>query len=224
MLILAFFSVCCKANAVEVLFEPEEINTTINHIEKVEIFLKTDDNESVNAFEMSVEYPSEFLKLRDWSNGNSIINLWIEEPENNNETFSFQGIVPGGGYFGKKGLLMTLYFEGIKEGAAKIKIKSDSRILLNDGLGTQVESSFSSAIIKIKLSEGDLPKEKPFEFTEKISPEQFTPIISRADEIYDGKYFLVFFTQDKDSGIDHYEISEGERSFEISESPYLLKN
>ena len=220
MLIFVFFSVLSEAKATEVFFEPQEINTTTNSVEKVEIFLSTNDDENINALEINVEYPFEFLKLKDWSNGNSIINLWIKEPENNNGIFSFQGIIPGG-YFGKSGLLMTLYFEGMKEGLAEIKIKNSSQVLLNDGLGTSAKSSFLPAIINIRTSEEEPPK---FEFTEKIPPEPFTPLISRSDEIYEGKYFLVFSTQDKNSGIDYYEISEGEEPFKIAQSPYLLRN
>lgn len=43
--------------------------------------------------------------------------------------------------------------------------------------------------------------------------------------IFDGKYFLVFATQDKGSGISHYEVCEGgKRKCAIAESPYLLQN
>ena len=224
ILISAFFSVYCKASAAELFFEPREINTKIGYIEEVELFLKTNNNESVNAFEISVEYPSEFLKLKDWSDGNSIINLWIKEPKNNNGTFSFQGIIPGG-YSEERGLLMTLYFESLREGSAGITIRNDSLILLNDGEGTEAETSFSFAKINIKLPEEELPKDKPLlEFTENISPEPFTPIISRSDEIYGGNYFLIFSTQDKNSGINYYEVSEGEEPFRIAQSPYLLRN
>jgi hypothetical protein len=215
-----FFSVSGKASAAELFFKPQEINTVINHIEKVEIFLNTKDSENVNAFEINIEYPVKFLKLSEWSDGNSIINLWIKEPENNNGTFSFQGIIPGG-YSEKKGLLMTLYFEILKEGNIEITIKNDSLVLLNDGKGTAAKTLFSSVKIISKFSEEKPPK---FEFTEKIPPEPFTPIISRSDEIYAGKYFLVFSTQDKNSGIDYYEISEGDEPFRIAQSPYLLRN
>jgi len=224
VLILAFFSVCDKASAAELFFEPREINTEVGCVEKVEIFLNTDDSENVNAFEINVEYSSEFLKLKDWSDGNSIINLWIKEPKNNNGTFSFQGIIPGG-YSEERGLLMTLYFESLREGNAGITIRNDSLILLNDGEGTEAETSFSFAKINIKLPEEEFPKDKPLlEFTENILPEPFTPIISRSDEIYGGNYFLIFSTQDKNSGINYYEVSEGEELFRIAQSPYLLRN
>ena len=220
VLILAFFSILSEAKAASVFFKPEKINTTINSVEKVEIFLNTDDDENINALEINVEYPIEFLKLNNWSDGNSIINLWIQKPENKNGIFSFQGIIPGG-YSEKDGLLMTLYFEGRKEGIAEVKIKNNSKVLLNDGLGTPSENSFFPAIINIKMSEEEPSK---LEFTEKIPPEPFTPVVSRSDEIYDGNYFLVFSTQDKNSGINYYEISEGEELFRIAQSPYLLRN
>ena len=220
-----FFSVSGKASAAELFFEPREIDTVINHIEKVEIFLETNGSEDINAFEIKVEYPPKFLKLKDWSDGNSIISLWIKEPKNNNGIFSFQGIVPGGYGDSKKGLLITLYFEGCKEGRAEIKIKDNSQILLNDGFGTKAKAYFSRAVINIKSPEEESPKSKlPLKFTENIPPEPFNPAVSRADEIYGGNYFLIFSTQDKDSGIDYYEISEGEEPFRIAQSPYLLRN
>lgn len=220
ILISVFFGVSGKASAAELFFEPAEITAPVNSISEVKVFLAAENGENINALEINVEYPSEFLRLKDWSNGNSIINLWIKEPKNNNGIFSFQGIIPGG-YNEKKGLLMVLYFESLKEGSAEIAIKDDSLVLLNDGEGTEAKTSFSSAKIISKFSEEEPPK---FEFTEKIPPEPFTPIISRSDEIYDGKYFLVFSTQDKNSGIDYYEVSEGGEPFRIAQSPYLLRN
>ena len=225
ILISALFSVSNKASAAELFFEPRETNTEIGYVEKVEIFLDTSDGENINAFEIDVEYPSEFLKLKDWSDGNSIINLWIKEPKNNNGIFSFQGIIPGGYGDNEKGLLMTLYFESRKEGTAEIKIKNNSQILLNDGFGTKAEPHFSQAVINIELPKEESPKDKPLlEFTENIPPEPFIPIISNSDRIYGGNYFLVFSTQDKNSGINYYEVSEGKEPFRIAQSPYLLRN
>lgn len=220
ILMSVFFGISGKTSAAELFFEPRKINTAVNSVEKIEIFLNTGDGENINALEINVEYPAEFVKLKDWSNGNSIVSLWIKEPKNNNGIFSFQGIIPGG-YNEKKGLLLVLYFESLKEGDAEIAIKDNSLVLLNDGEGTEAKTLFSSAKIISKFSE----EKKPMpEFTENIPPEPFTPIISRSDEIYGGNYFLIFSTQDKNSGIDYYEVSEGGEPFRIAQSPYLLRN
>ena len=220
VLLSVFFSVSGKAGAAELFFEPKEINTDVNSVKKVQVFISTEKNEAINAVDINIEYPSESLKLKDWSNGNSIISLWIKEPKNNNGIFSFQGIIPGG-YNEERGLLMVLRFESLKEGDAEIVIKYDSLVLLNDGKGTAAKTSFSSARIISKSSKEEMPI---LEFTENIPPEPFTPIISRFDEIYGGNYFLIFSTQDKNSGIDYYEVSEGEEPFRIAQSPYLLRN
>jgi len=60
-------------------------------------------------------------------------------------------------------------------------------------------------------------------------PEAFTPVVASDQSIFNGKYFLVFAAQDKGSGIDHYEVRETraygkKRSWEIAESPYLLRD
>lgn len=206
--------------ASQVFFEPAEITAPVNSISEIKVFLTAEKGEDINALEINMEYPTEFVKLKDWSNGNSIISLWIKEPKNNNGTFSFQGIIPGG-YNEKKGLLMVLYFESLKEGDAEIAIKDDSLVLLNDGEGTEAKTLFSSAKIISESSAEGAPR---LEFTENIPPEPFTPIISHSDEIYGGNYFLIFSTQDKNSGINYYEVSEGGEPFRIAQSPYLLRN
>lgn len=55
------------------------------------------------------------------------------------------------------------------------------------------------------------------------APESFTPIVASDPSIYDGKYFLVFSTVDKNSGIDHYEVREGIwGEYAVASSPYLI--
>jgi len=49
-------------------------------------------------------------------------------------------------------------------------------------------------------------------------------ILGCLDTPTDGKYFLVFSTQDKGSGVDHYEVREGRfGGFSEVSSPYILK-
>ncbi|OGZ19096.1 MAG: hypothetical protein A2Z68_02395 [Candidatus Nealsonbacteria bacterium RBG_13_38_11] len=58
---------------------------------------------------------------------------------------------------------------------------------------------------------------------DKIPPEPFEIEIQKTPEIFEGKYFIVFFTTDKQTGIDYYQIKEGTGEWQIAESPYLLK-
>ena len=62
-------------------------------------------------------------------------------------------------------------------------------------------------------------------------PESFVPEISRDELIANGKWFVVFVTQDKASGIDRYEIKESRQKiltffsrWRVAESPYVLQD
>ncbi len=51
-------------------------------------------------------------------------------------------------------------------------------------------------------------------------PGEFEPQIAEIE----GKKYLVFVTDDKTSGIEHYEVKEGKRDFKRAMSPYLLED
>ena len=55
-----------------------------------------------------------------------------------------------------------------------------------------------------------------------IPPEAFEIELYQDPSIFGGKYFIVFSTTDKQTGIDHYEVKEGKRKWQEAESPYLL--
>lgn len=62
-------------------------------------------------------------------------------------------------------------------------------------------------------------------------PEIFEPRIGKDKSVFGGRYFLSFFTKDKMSGIDHYEVSEipylslnKTDRWKTEKSPYLLKH
>jgi len=59
---------------------------------------------------------------------------------------------------------------------------------------------------------------------DNILPESFKVEISQNPAIFEGKYFIVFSTTDKQSGIDYYEIKEGKKNWKIAVSPYILEN
>ena len=63
------------------------------------------------------------------------------------------------------------------------------------------------------------------EIIDSDPPEDFRPEISRDQNIFENRWFLVFATQDKGLGIARYEVCEGsKRKCAPAESPYLLKN
>ena len=59
---------------------------------------------------------------------------------------------------------------------------------------------------------------------DKTPPESFEITVNQDPSIFDNQYFISFFTADKESGIDRYEIQEGTEPYIVGNSPYLLKN
>ena len=57
---------------------------------------------------------------------------------------------------------------------------------------------------------------------DKIPPEAFEVEVHQDALIFEGKYFITFSTTDKQTGLSHFEVKEGERDWQQEESPYLL--
>ena len=131
----------------------------------------------------------------------------------------FSGIVPGG-YIGGSGRIFSAVFYAKKKGKGFIEIRNP-KVLLNDGQGTETKTKTS--ILKIAIS-AKTPSVLPPEKKDIEPPEDFLPEITRDPSVFGNKWFLVFSTQDKESGINYYKVCEGKRKCVTAESPYLLKN
>ena len=219
---LHFLFSAASVEAVELFFRTTSQEVGLDSRFKMDILMNT-QGEKINAIEGSVVFSRDFLEVKEISDGNSIMNFWAQKPKlfSGNEIV-FSGIVPGG-YKGGSGKLFSIVFQSLREGNATIGF-SGLKALLNDGKGTPAELKIQEYGLKIS---GDIPSLKSYipDFRTDIeSPETFLPEIASDPNIFKGKWFIVFFTQDKNSGIDHYEISEGGGRFSAAESPYLLKN
>lgn len=205
---------------------------SINQQFQIDLVLDT-ENEEINAVEGKIVLPENLLEVKEIRDGNSIINFWIERPKAKSDNqIIFSGIVPGG-YIGENGLIFSAIFQSKNEGEGIIEIQQ-AKALLNDGKGTEAKtkiSNFQFSIFKEKM-----PLEVPLlEIKDTDPPEDFKPEVASDPNIFEGRWFLVFATQDKGTGIDHYEILEKsqrgslqrllrEEKWQVGESPYLLKD
>jgi len=188
----------------------------------VQVFLNT-EGESVNAIEGRVVFPADLLEAREIREGNSSISFWIEKARILQPgVVTFSGITPGG-LSGLKEFLFSVVFRSKKEGRGAIQTDA-LRILRNDGKGTPVIVKVSP--LQFSISQKFSPISPMIESIKDTEPpEGFKPTIESDPSIFDGKYFFVFATQDKGSGIDRYEVREGFwGGFHIAESPYLLQS
>ena len=221
-----FFAI--PAFCAEIYFNGEGREIKNNELFEAEVFINTGE-ESINAVEGKIVFPSDLIEIKKINEGNSIINFWIEKPIDAPEgPIAFSGIIPGG-YNDSEGLILSMTFLAKKEGIGAIEVK-DARALKNDGQGT--EATLKALNLPFSVSKEVLAKQSPAaEVKDFDLPETFRPEIARDKSMHDNKWLLVFTTQDKASGIDHYEIKESRREnfnmhelWVTAESPYVLKD
>ena len=205
--------------AARLYFEPQE---AIMGAEKdFSVGLRIDAKNQINAISVGIFIPPE-ITLIDAVIGNSIINFWVEKPsfDESSRLLTFSGIIPGG-FQGEKEPLLTIKIKTVGQEGKEILTfnKEKTKIYLHTPEGVEDSLELESLTLPIiKGRENIIIKND-----DNDSPENFKPEISRDPNIFENRWFLVFATQDKGAGVDHYEVCEGSKTkCAIAESPYLL--
>jgi hypothetical protein len=219
-LCVSFFAVLpFEAKGSIVKPNPREGTFGTNQEVPVQIILDTEQRK-VNTVSASLRLPNN-VKV-SVSDGNSIISRWIDAPTIINNTIHFSGIIPGG-YQGSDGLLVTLLVNSTNTGGTSVSFPNLPVILLNDGKGTPDQVKVMAGYLNF-ASNGEVITPE----IDTTPPEPFSVTIIRDRNLYNNQYVAIFQTQDKGSGIDHYEVSESEtgtpNDWKTVSSPYLLGN
>ncbi len=232
LIVLPYFSF-----ASSIAFMPASQIVSKGSLLKVDLYLYIQNGDDINAISGHINFPKEFLAVDSVNFGNSIISFWPESPhEISTNDLSFSGIIPGGYKSKEKGLLFSIVFKVLKEGNTSISM-SDVLALKNDGMGTKINLSLGSGNIKIlggiagdSNNNNETFSAESLISTDTEAPETFIPLIGKDPNIFSGKYFIVFSTLDKISGVEHYDIQENvfnfinKNSWIKAESPYLLQD
>jgi len=183
-----------------------------NEVFKTEVRLNSQSGENITAIAANIQYNPSDLKFVEFLDGNSILTF-IDKPQLSQEgIISFSGIIPGGysgrlpGDPGESNLLGTIVFQALKtpHKQTTIKILNNSQLLINEGQYA-INPIFSSLDINIYPQEvvfNPLNELEQTQEADRIPPEEFHPEIIEINN----QNYLIFNTQDKQSGIDHYEI------------------
>lgn len=140
----------------EIFFSPRSGTFTEGSTFSVPLLLDTQGG-SINSMEIVVRFDPRKLSVVNPSGGKSVIGLWIEPPsfDNTRGIVKFVGVIPGG-ISASSGLVATITFRAHETGQTNLSISSESRVLLNDGYGTEADATFGRASYSIvaKPSEG----------------------------------------------------------------------
>ncbi len=104
----------------------------------VSILLDT-EGQDINAVELGLEFPADKLQVVSPNTGRSIIEIWAGQPKFNNKTgrVEMRGGFPGGITI-TNGLITTVRFRVKASGSSFLQFTPDTKILANDGRGTDV--------------------------------------------------------------------------------------
>lgn len=190
-------------------------------------------DECVNATHVEITYPPETLRAVDFSRGGSILTLFVEEPKLDTDfgLITFSGGIPGG-YCGRiagdpvlSNILGKIVFTVVGTAPeALIHISGASKVHASDGAGTEVPLTMQDALITIApnatLFENPWIEEVRDDI---VPPEAFDVEVQSTRGVFQGNYYIVFATVDKQSGLDHFEIFE-RGVWKTVKSPYELRD
>ncbi|MFA6146096.1 MAG: hypothetical protein WC697_02050 [Patescibacteria group bacterium] len=246
--ILVVFSVLPLAVSAATLYlEPKSGEYKIGDTFIIEARLNLKAEENINVIEANLKYPQDLLEAVDLSFGDSLLTIIPQPPTIDKEKgiINFVGGIPGGysghiaGDPGLSNLLVKMIFKvreipqdqlnaNGQQIKTEIKFLDNSELLLNDGLATPLKPTIQNVNLTILPNNQVIPKDEWSEVLkeDKILPEPFTVEIKQDPLIFDNKYFIVFSTTDKQSGLKYYEISEtrdkNQENWNKGNSPYLL--
>jgi hypothetical protein len=188
------------------------------------VFIDTEDEviNSLDGYVILSDNNKGNFEIKDLSLVNSVFNLWPRKPslQESNKIY-FVGGLPGG-IKGNNLLLFKIIVKINEPGNFSIS-PENLKAYLNDGLATS--RSIVKNVSTISISESrNSPQDKWKEIisNDNTAPENFEIKVIQDDNLFDGKKFLSFETTDKESGINYYEVKEGDAKAVRTGNTYIL--
>jgi len=148
-----------KAAGASLYFSPNSGTFYVGSTFDVSIFLNT-GGENVNAVQADLKFDPTKLQIASPTAGKSFISVWVSQPTYSNieGTASFQGGIPSPGINTSAGLISTITFRAIDPGETTILFSDSSRVLLDDGKGTDILTSRGRGVYTLRIPPPEGPK------------------------------------------------------------------
>ncbi len=214
-------------NAATLYIDPA--TPTLNRGDAVTLSVRLDTDEAagecINAIDGVITY-NDAINPVDISVGESILPIWVEQPTIDKEKrqITFAGGIPNG-YCGRvegdprlTNTILQLVFRapgltvggGSDSNIGTVSFAPETRAYLNDGFGGEAILQTLGAELTLNQTVGNeiVDEWRDEVANDSIPPEDFSITLERDEFAFDKKYYIVFNTTDKQSGIDHYEVIE----------------
>jgi hypothetical protein len=222
--VLSCFFLVTHAFAATVSLTTSVENIAVGEVVPVEVWVDT-AGASINVVEGVIRIESSGdVEMRELSVAGADLSLWTRKPSWNkeNQSVSFVGGEPGG-ISGEEKLLFRMFVIPQREG--EMKLVSEIKAYANDGQGTLIPIGATSLSRMIKDQEG-VSRDG---WRDTVAGDNTPPTILSAEigsdpSLHEGKLFLVIRAEDAESGIERFEIKEGDRDPVRSGSEYVLQD
>lgn len=165
------------------------------------------------------------IEIRDFSPADSVLTNWLKTPSlEDGSRVSFIGGAPGG-FTGKSSLLFKIVFTAKTVGQV-VFVPTDMKAYDNDGKATPIVVSSAPLTVTIGLSTGGEKKNQWQDIIahDNTPPGDFNVTIGRESSVFDGKKFMAISAVDTESGIDYFEVAEGDQLAVRSGMTYVLRD
>jgi len=186
------------------------------------------EGRNINAAEGDIllDHEAGSVSLTDINTSGSIFSLWLRKPLPSERTthVSFAGGSPGG-FVSEDAIIFNLVLKLNKTGQVALSPRNIG-VYIHDGKGTKDEVRVKDLIINVlpkKLDAEVVDDWSSILLNDTIAPEPFEIYLGQDSSVFDGKKFLSFNTTDKQSGISHYEVIEGNLSPVRTNNTYVLQ-
>ena len=148
-----------KAAGASLYLSPNSGTFYVGSTFDVSIFVNT-GGEDINAVQADLKFDSKKLQIASPTAGKSFISVWISQPTYSNiqGTAFFQGGMPSPGINTSAGLVSTITFRVIAPGETTIYFLDSSRVLLDDGKGTDILTSMGRGVYILSIPPPEGPK------------------------------------------------------------------
>ena len=165
--------------------------------------------------------------IKEVSRSGSALTVWPANPvvSADGKEVTFTGGTAGG-IPASRALVLSFVLH--VESAGTVTVLSPSaQAYKDDGKGTVVPVTTKPLTFAVGTPKVGAPVRD--EWAEIVGadttpPEPFTFIVGHDPSVFDGKQFITFQTTDAQSGIDRYEVKEGNAAPVVSDITYVLKN
>lgn len=247
LLPIALLALPMLASAATLRFDPLVRDSVPGDVFIATLRVDVAPGECVNAATVGISYPTNLLTFNAVSRGESIFSLWLGEQDDSAKgEIHFVGGIPGGycgraiGDPGQSNVIARIIFQYKGEQGtppAVIGFLPDTEVDLNDGLGTKAALTTQPMTVQYATSSAARNEWLAVTSQDTYPPEEFTPEIIQDVGNDKSPFYLIFSATDKQSGVEHYEVTEEDpNSFGFKfgsrikakpapvSSPYLLQD